>query len=188
VVLTADHGEEFGEHGGEGHGRTLHREVVQIPLLLHVPGVEAGRVSEPVSSLDVVPTLLELLGQEPARPTAGRSLVRALHGDRLPDVPVIAELGLNPNNRVDSIRLGGWKLVRQRKTGRVLLFDVVSDPGEQEDLSQRKPRVVARLQERRDREVAEADALGAQFERAGPVALSDEELARLRALGYVDGP
>lgn len=188
VVLIADHGEEFGEHGGQGHGRTLHREVVHVPLLVHAPGFDPRRVEQRVSSVDVLPTLLDLLGLEPATPSAGRSLVPAMRGDELTDEPAIAELGLNPNNRVDSVSAGAWKLMRQRTTGRTLLFDLVSDPGEFEDLAERHPERVEKLLALLDRAVAEADVLGAGFDRAGPLQLSPDELERLRALGYVDGP
>jgi choline-sulfatase len=188
VVLVADHGEEFGEHGGDGHGRTLHREVVHVPLIIHAPGLTPKRISRRVSSVDVLPTLLELLGLPPPHPSAGRSLLAAMRGEELADEPVLAELGLNPGNPIDSLSLGGWKLMRQRKTGRTLLFDLVLDPGELEDLASQRPERVAELLARLDRAVAEAEALAGEFVRAGPLQLSDEEIERLRALGYVDGP
>ena len=188
IVLVADHGEEFGEHGGEGHGRTLHREVVHVPLLIHVPGLAPRRVSAPVTALDVQPTLLELLGLEAPVRSAGRSLVPMMLGQTLPEKPLLAELGLNPNNPIDSLTLGPWKLLRQRRTGRNLLFDVVSDPGEQDDLAARRPDVVEELLPGLEREVAEAIALGDGLEKAAPLELSDEELERLRALGYLDPP
>ena len=76
IVITADHGEEFGEHGRMGHGFTLFNGVMRIPLIIVAPGFPAGRVvEENVSLVDVAPTLLELLGL-PAPPTfEGRSLV-----------------------------------------------------------------------------------------------------------------
>lgn len=67
VVFTSDHGEEFGEHGWLGHSRTLHREVLEVPIVMAGPGVEEGKVVDsPVSSLDIAPALLKLAGVDPA--------------------------------------------------------------------------------------------------------------------------
>ena len=93
VVVTADHGEEFGEHGGLTHGRTLYDELLHVPLVVTAPGVVPGAVDAPVSLLDIGPTVLELVGL--LRPVAfeGRSLVPLMHGATdLASPPLIAEL------------------------------------------------------------------------------------------------
>jgi hypothetical protein len=85
VALTADHGEGLGEHGAWGHGFNLYREALHVPLLLRGPGVPAGEEERPVQLLDLVPTLLRLVG---VAPLAGGS-----HGSLLaprPDEPMIA--------------------------------------------------------------------------------------------------
>jgi arylsulfatase A-like enzyme len=63
-IVTSDHGEEFGEHGGERHGYTCYRESTHVPLLLHVPGLEGQRITQPVALVDIVPTVLELIGAD----------------------------------------------------------------------------------------------------------------------------
>ena len=76
VVVTSDHGEEFGEHGGLGHGRTLYGEVLRVPLVIAAPGLLAPvEVTTPASLLDVAPTLLDLLGLSPIPGQRGVSLV-----------------------------------------------------------------------------------------------------------------
>ena len=75
VVLTADHGEEFYEHGAVGHGTNLFDETLRIPLLLHAPGRMPEIVPNSVSLLDVAPTILELIGAEPEARFEGRSLL-----------------------------------------------------------------------------------------------------------------
>ena len=76
--LLSDHGEEFGEHGGMGHGRTLHRELLHVPLIVWAPGLLApARPTAPVSLLDVAPTVLDLLGLAPDRGHRGVSLAAA---------------------------------------------------------------------------------------------------------------
>ena len=85
IVLLSDHGEELGDHGGFGHGRTLYEEVLHVPLIIKFPGSRwAGRtVDQPVSTLDMVPTLLEVLGVDLAPGEHdGRSLSGLLGPDR----------------------------------------------------------------------------------------------------------
>jgi len=80
-IVTSDHGDEFFEHGGKGHGLTLYRELIHVPLTIRAPGGLRGHVIDtPVSLIDVVPTVLELAGVEPSRRHDGRSLVPALGG------------------------------------------------------------------------------------------------------------
>jgi arylsulfatase A-like enzyme len=76
VIVTSDHGEEFGEHGQIGHQRTLYREALRIPLILVAPGLEPRRVASSASLVDVVPTVLDLLGvRTPPRSRAGASSI-----------------------------------------------------------------------------------------------------------------
>lgn len=77
VFVTADHGDAFGEHGYYEHPRYLHDELVHVPLVVRLPDSEAARIETPVSTLDVVPTVLELFGQEAELP--GRSLLEVAH-------------------------------------------------------------------------------------------------------------
>lgn len=76
VVVMGAHGEEFFEHDGAGHGRTLYEESLRVPLMIRAPGLlTPGRVEEPVDLLDLAPTLLDLLGVDPPRQWQGESLV-----------------------------------------------------------------------------------------------------------------
>jgi len=90
LIVTSDHGEEFGEHGGWLHGRTLYNEMLRVPLVVWGPGVDAGRVvRELTSSIDLFPTIVAATGAEPPAGLQGRSLWAT--GDRARDV--YAELG-----------------------------------------------------------------------------------------------
>jgi arylsulfatase A-like enzyme len=87
IAITADHGEEFGEHGGQFHGTTLYEEIVHVPLLIRVPGAMPAAVSTPVRLIDLVPTFLDLL-RVPAPPDlSGRSLGSVFAGEPLPSPP-----------------------------------------------------------------------------------------------------
>jgi arylsulfatase A-like enzyme len=79
VIVTSDHGEEFLEHGQIGHERTLSREALAVPLLVHAPGIAPRVAREPVGLADAVPTVLELVGLAPAQ-LDGRSLVPLMRG------------------------------------------------------------------------------------------------------------
>ena len=83
VIITSDHGEEFGEHGGRGHGRSLHREVLHIPMIVWAPGlIPNARLALPASLLDIAPTVLALTGLAPDPTHRGQSLATALRNGR----------------------------------------------------------------------------------------------------------
>ncbi len=86
IIVTADHGDEFFEHGNKGHRRTLYREVVHVPLIMKIPGVAPGSViDKPVSLADLMPTILEMAGAETPPGVDGVSLVPAILGAHLAD-------------------------------------------------------------------------------------------------------
>ena len=146
VVVTADHGEEFMDHGRLGHHPHLYDELVHVPLLVWLPPdaresfdvATTGRVSGQVSLLDLAPTVADLLGIEPAPRFGGRSALRESGH------PVVSEVS-NPHGvlKVDerfrrrSIRDGGWKLVVGPDGEE--LYDLAADPGEREDLREERP-------------------------------------------------
>jgi arylsulfatase A-like enzyme len=186
LVLTSDHGEEFGEHGFMGwHSHTLFQELLRVPLILRLPG-EGGaalRVADRVQLLDVAPTLLAASGV--AGPDLeGVSLLPLLSSPggveevslrrRLAGRPHIA-LAETTQVRVDGILLGRWKLIDNR------LFDLRDDPAERIDLS-----VAARPRAAHLRALL-AVAHGAASTPGAPVSLDGETETALRALGYLTG-
>jgi arylsulfatase A-like enzyme len=94
IVVTADHGEEFADHGGMTHGHTLFDELIHVPLIVQGAGVSRGaRVGAQVRLIDVAPTLLDLAGLldgASASGLHGRSLVPALGGAALQSLPALA--------------------------------------------------------------------------------------------------
>jgi len=94
ILITSDHGEEFGEHGMMAHGTTLFEAAVRIPLIIVLPGGEGRVVTDTVSLIDVAPTLLELAGLERESTYEGRSLANLLRGGSAGGVPadVLIEL------------------------------------------------------------------------------------------------
>ena len=150
VVVTADHGEAFAEHGMSWHGVELWEELVRVPLMVYVPGVAPRRVEVPRSQIDLAPTLLGLLGlPRPAEgaPDAmsGESLLGDLRGESAPARPIYLELPEGPYN---SLRRGviedGWKLL-ERGVGRFELYHLTEDPGERTNLAATRPADLARM-------------------------------------------
>jgi len=130
ILICADHGEEFGEHGGQYHGTTLYEEAVRVPLLVRVPGARPRTILRPVSLVDVAPTLLDLL-RIPAPPgLAGRSLGPVFAGRPLPDPdrPILAEATQLAWKRM-ALR-GRWKLIRDDAHDTWELYDLDRDPRE----------------------------------------------------------
>lgn len=137
VVVVADHGEEFGEHGGSEHARTCHGESVRVPLLLRVPGLSPARVASPVSLVDVLPTLVELAGlpRPPDGELDGASLLLpALAPERARERPslcgVISQRTTQGHFYRRSLRAGGFALLEDVTAGTVELYDTAEDPGE----------------------------------------------------------
>ncbi|MEZ4404961.1 MAG: HEAT repeat domain-containing protein [Polyangiales bacterium] len=125
VVLTADHGEEFGEHGGVYHGSTLYEEQVRVPLVIAAPGVAHRVVREPVALVDVAPTLAGLVGAPRPASMQGRDLRAAMIGDADPSRAVFAAV-----NTRRMVTRGRFKLVVDLALGVEELYDLAADPRE----------------------------------------------------------
>ena len=139
VVLLADHGEQFGEHGDFQHN-DIHIENVHVPLMIRMPGVAPRRISTLVRLLDVTPTLLEAFELEPLPDAEGRSLLGAVRGDALMSQPAVTEFRGSDEIRVMVERYA--LLVEPESTE---LYDLRADPGETRNLAERAPGEIAKL-------------------------------------------
>ena len=183
IVFLADHGEMFAEREDRwlGHGRYLWNEALHVPLLLKLPASgRTGRVERTVSTVEVFSVVLQLARISPPSPEP--SLL-----DFAPSAasPVFAQTRRIDAGR-DAIFERPWKLVRDLGDGSVYLFDLDSDPGEVQDLAAARPEIRARLETQLDDWLSELAALRSTFDTGRPLDLSEEELERLRSLGYVD--
>jgi len=147
LIITSDHGEQFGEHDRFGHGLSLYDEETRVPLLIALPGrVPAGRVIDaPVSLADLPATVLDLLGLSADSPFPGGSLASTWSESPRPISPAYSEL----RGRIDegalkkdrdrarsweSIVVNGFSYIR-RGDGRQMLHDLAADPGQTNDLA-----------------------------------------------------
>lgn len=136
IVVTGDHGEALGAHGVKTHGVTLYEHEVRVPLLIHVPGAPPHRRADPVSLVDLMPTLLDGLGVPSAAAWDGRSLLPAVLNDAPAEPRVLFVESWNPLKPPEvwiAAYTGPWKLLRRIHTGQDELYDVVADPDEVAD-------------------------------------------------------
>jgi len=175
IILTADHGEEFLDHGALDHGKTLYNELLHVPLLLKLPGARPATVAEPTGLIDVFPTLLDWLDLTPPPAVRGRSLLGP--GDGRPR-PIFLET--RRAGWLQGVIYGDHKLIVDRDSGETRLYQLSADPGELEDLSHERPERVAVLGRLLDAWAAERDGRA-----AADLDLDEHETARLEALGYL---
>jgi len=146
IVVTADHGEAFGEHGMTRHAHELWEELVHVPLFARIPGVAPRAIAAPRGHADVMPTVAELLGVRLEVP--GKSLLRDLEGTP-EERDVIVDLPEDDyNERRRALVHGTTKIIAFGKDVRFALYDLAADPKEQDDLARKRPDLFAEMKQR----------------------------------------
>ncbi len=143
IVVIADHGDQYYEHGGFDHGMTLYEELVHVPLIIPVPGRPGRTIKSQVRLVDVMPTLLDLcrLRVTPRLKLQmkGRDLVPLMDGQSSPR-EAVSETDFLLQSFKRSLRTAeGWKLIYDLENLRAELYDLKTDPGEHHDLRREKP-------------------------------------------------
>ena len=157
VIVTSDHGEEFFDHGSVSHGMSLYQEQLHVPLILSGPGVSPRTIPDMVSTVDIVPTLLDLVGL-PHEGYGGRSLRALLEGGTLAPATAYADqvngydwnasmVGARPDAAfLYTVCDGVWKLTyRPHMPGSSELFHLQQDPGEEHNRIDEEHEVYLRL-------------------------------------------
>ena len=215
VVFTADHGEEFLEHGAMFHGQSTYGELNRVPLILWGPAFvpAGGEVAQVVETIDLMPTLLALSRLHAPGGMQGRSLLPLLAsvGSGTAEAGTVRAAGRDAaawierpaiteklrarddkppdDNEAVAIVAGGFKLVhnthRYPPTPEIELFDFGKDPLDTRNIADEHPEVVRRLKQALDAWRKQAQAARLRPDAESTQAMSAEELERLRALGYV---
>jgi arylsulfatase A-like enzyme len=191
VVITADHGEILYEHEYYfGHDIGLYEECIMVPLIIRVPGLDTAglRLSPMVQSLDIMPTVLEVLGIKRPAYLEGKSLIPLLRGSDQPTTTyAFSETFPFPEKCPPrhAVRTADAKLIWKETEGDTLqrvYFDLASDPGEQNDIyASGRPEAV-----RLDSVLARWVAKGGLHPARVPTAEETGRLRILKSLGYVD--
>ena len=184
VVVTADHGEGFYEHGELQHGFEPFEEVTRVPLLIRLPTwmeIETTTIDDPVGLVDLMPTLLDLAGLQPPRRAEGRSLLPLLRQGELEGRPVYLE-----HAGTFGLRGSTHKLL-VAADGEVRCYDLRTDPQELVPLPDPLPPECRILGEGLTVLKAQLEASQRIQEPTEAVPLEPEELEALRSLGYLDG-
>jgi len=199
VVVAADHGEAFFEHGAEGHARNLYAEVTQVPLIIMPPmDLRPGLVvEERVANIDIWPTILDAVGLPPLPHSDGRSLMplvlAAAEGGSAPDDLAsrifFAQLDQNwgrqkkePNPLV-AVTDGDHRLIESiGAPDRAELYDRSQDPGEKHDIAAENAELTDQL---RDRVASYFEQPRANWKEAPEIEIDEMQRNQLRALGYM---
>lgn len=190
IVVHSDHGEELWDHERFEHGHSMYEELLRVPLVFHWPGqIEATRVAGRVRSMDVFPTVVDLLGLPLPENLRGTSLRAHMGEEPLPlELVSYSESILwgRPYVEFDeakALTLDGYKVVVGDNNGLVQLFDLSADPLEKRDLADEMPERAQELSELLLKHYQRAEAAGA---RGVEMTIREAEYERLQRLGYFD--
>jgi len=192
IVVTADHGDEFFEHGRKGHHRSLYDEILRVPLIVYVPGAKPQRseITMETSTIDIMPTVLGLVGAEVPPGVEGTDLTGvAFLGRPEWNRTTVAELYRTESLNVQvSLRRTGEKLIHHFNDRLVEAYDIATDPGEHSRLSIRRSPAVEMMADLstwlNGRWTAYRERIRAGLDRE--VTMDAETQDRLRALGYIE--
>lgn len=197
VIVTADHGEEFWEHGALGHTSTLYDELLRIPLVVYSPlGKMNNLIETPVSQLDLLPTILDCLGiTSTIQGLSGRSLKSIIDGEQgnarnvrqlYSEVSYKTHKGVVEFNKI-SVFDQPWKLILDRNNRQYELYNLKVDPQEKINRVKEAKEVferLAKLLEGLDQQHAQADSVK-NTRKKGEIDYQPEEVEQLKTLGYL---
>ena len=202
VVFISDHGEEFFDHGGWGHGHSLYDESLKVPLIVKFPNssYRAEKCDNIVSLVDLMPTIMEVIGlEQPEEEIDGQSLIPLLAGDEREDRTFLADVGSNVLDfhipQKIATNRGREKLILSQRfspedlgffshppprIGPVELYNLLNDPLEQNNLADQKPQFSAQL-------IRWVNDYYVQAEKSqvSKVQIDENVKEQLKALGYI---
>jgi arylsulfatase A-like enzyme len=146
IIVTADHGEGFGEHNPFRHAYEIWEALVRVPLIIHVPGSPPRRIETPRGHIDLAPTIADLMAIESTDPWRGKSLLPEIFGGRVEPRPVIVDLPrCDLMDRRRALVDGNYKLISFGDDARFSLYNVAEDFREERELSKSEPAELERM-------------------------------------------
>jgi len=205
VIVASDHGEEFWEHGLGAHGHSLYSELIHVVLMMWNPKLipHARSVPDTVQLIDILPTVLDLLGLKPADGIEGRSLTPLLSGAHLEALPAMSTKlalpeakpgGAVPENLTDTFARveHDWKLIYRAQPARahlkqLELYDRRSDRADRNDVAAQHTDVAERMKADVLMWMERENVVKLRIGPGGAKPLDHATLERLRSLGYLGG-
>jgi len=187
IIFTGDHGESLGEHKESAHGFFIYDAAVRVPLIIRFPEKKlAPRIIENrVRSIDIMPTILNLVGEEIPGNVQGESLLPLIFGQENVDEPGAYSETYWPNyhygwSELKSLSKDRYKFIDAPKPE---LYDLFEDPGEKNNLVNKKASLGHQMKRELDELIEKYSAEG--IEKKGPQTLDNDSLVKLQALGYI---
>jgi len=134
IIITADHGEEFKEHGHLWHGRFLYDESIHTPLIMSLPEISGRRVKLPVGPVNIAPTVLSIMGVSPLATMDGLSLLPLIYEGNTDRLPIVEMYIPSEDNSKHGWVYGPWKLIENKTDGSKELYHLGNDPKELRNL------------------------------------------------------
>ncbi|HPQ68656.1 MAG TPA: sulfatase [bacterium] len=179
VVFMADHGEEFRDHGGTRHSRTLYNEVLRIPLMIRAPGFSPQRIKTTVKESDLAPTLLTLIGQQTPKAFSGKTFT--IKGNKIKvDTPRTVFAETFRMARKKGVVHQNWKLIHDLKKKRFQLFNLETDPIEKVNLFKSNQQMAGKLKQML------RDHYKVKRAKVEEKPLDSDLEEKLRSLGYIN--
>ncbi len=185
IIVTADHGEGFGDHGFYSHPHYLYDELLRVPLFVSTPGIEKKIVSSPVSLVNLVPTILELANLKSNESFDGKSLSPLIKkGDKncLQEY-IISESEFDPF--IGTIRGKKWKFIKNGKEDKEELYNLKKDPREKRNLLKENPEIAKKLRQKLKDHV-NSSSQKREKDQSSDQEMNQEIKDKLRSLGYID--
>jgi arylsulfatase A-like enzyme len=204
IIVLSDHGEEFWDHGWTAHGQSVYQELTHVLLMMWNPSLlpMPRKIDEPVQLIDVMPTVLDLLGLKTPPIVEGQSLMPLTRGQKFERrAPVAASRfavlqseGLVPENSTDSFALldSHWKFIYRNKAAKagikkVELYDRTTDRAEQHDVAAGHPKEVEAMIGTLSQWIDAQNKIRIMTGHPGTTQLDRKTLDQLRSLGYLGG-
>ena len=184
IVLSGDHGESLGEHGEKTHGFFIYNVTMHVPLIIHLPGKSTTQtVDDPVSLVDLMPTVLAATGLDIPSQVQGRSLVPALRGEKIDQDRTLYGETFLPRLHFNWSELRGAENAKYHfiDAPRPELYDLTKDPGELRNLFPEKKAVAEEMRAKLAGLIREYSAGKELAEKTG---LDPALMERLKSLGY----
>jgi len=192
-IITSDHGEEFGEHGYRYHAKHLYEEVLHVPLIFSSPALIPSGLSIPtqVRSIDILPTILELLGIPPLAKHQGESLLTLLNLAPTPARPAISQIGeqvfSEEKTELVSLTTENYKLIWNKKTDIQELYYLLQDPGEEKNIAEEEKEKTHQLKSQLKKFLSLDEEKPFRYKaKPSKIEIDEALMIRLRDLGYVE--